>query len=123
MRPSWLFSLLFGGTLSALPACTASDEATSADEAAVDAIGLTEVSGFGTNPGQLKMYEHAATSLPPGAPLLIVLHGCTQRAADVAQSGWNELADANGFAVVYPEQQTSNSPVRCFSWAAPMGSP
>jgi poly(hydroxyalkanoate) depolymerase family esterase len=87
--------------------------------------GLVEVTGFGANPGALKMFEHVPASLPVGGspPLLVVLHGCTQRAADIAQAGWNELADANGFVVLYPEQQTSNSSVRCFSWAPAMGSP
>jgi poly(hydroxyalkanoate) depolymerase family esterase len=94
------------------------------DEGALRAAGgIVEVTGFGSNPGQLKMFEHAPPNLPKDAPLVVVLHGCTQRAADIAQTGWNELADANGFTVLYPEQQTSNSPVRCFSWATPMGSP
>jgi poly(hydroxyalkanoate) depolymerase family esterase len=123
LRPS--FSPFLFALFVAAPACapTQTDDAVLANEEALRATGLTEVSGFGTNPGQLKMFEHVPPNLPANAPLVLVLHGCTQRATDIAQTGWNELADANGFTVVYPEQQTSNSPVRCFSWAAPMGSP
>jgi poly(hydroxyalkanoate) depolymerase family esterase len=122
------FGLYFRGlSIAALPlvaACTnppASDDDRSTTQEARAA--LTEVTSFGSNPGQLKMYEHVPANLPTNAPLLVVLHGCTQRAADIADVGFSELADANGFAVVYPEQQTSNNAVRCFSWASAMGSP
>src|SRR4030095_6606429 len=38
-------------------------------------------------------------------PLGLMLHGCTQKAEDLAAiSGMNELADKNNFLVVYPEQ-------------------
>jgi poly(hydroxyalkanoate) depolymerase family esterase len=112
-----------GAVLLLIPACTAptnDDDRSITQEARTP---LTEVTSFGANPGQLKMYEHVPADLPSNAPLLVVLHGCTQRAADIAETGWNELADANHFALVYPEQQTSNNAVRCFSWAGPMGSP
>lgn len=37
--------------------------------------------------------------------LVVVLHGCTQRAMDMVKgTGWNRLADQHGFVVVYPEQ-------------------
>lgn len=84
---------------------------------------LAEVTGFGSNPGALKMYEHVPAALPAGAPLVLVLHGCTEGAADAAKTGWNELADAAKFLVVYPEQQTSNNPFKCFNWAGKYGDP
>lgn len=31
-------------------------------------------------------------------------------------SGWNELADREGFHVIYPQQRTSNNVSRCFNW-------
>lgn len=84
---------------------------------------LTEVTGFGTNPGGLKMYEYVPAGLAAGKPLVLVMHGCTQGAADAAATGWNGVADKYGFAVVYPEQQTANNSVRCFNWAGEYGDP
>jgi poly(hydroxyalkanoate) depolymerase family esterase len=50
-------------------------------------------------------------------PLVVVLHGCTQSAGIIAaQTGWNKLADAYGFTVLYPEQKLINNPERCFCW-------
>src|SRR5262249_29198245 len=38
-------------------------------------------------------------------------------------AGWNELADAARFYLVYPEQNSSNNPLRCFNWAGEYGDP
>lgn len=84
---------------------------------------LTKVTSFGSNPGALAMYEYAPASLGTNRPLVVVLHGCTQTAADMERAGWNTLADAQNFAVVYPEQQTANNSVRCFNWAGEFGDP
>ncbi len=82
--------------------------------------GMTEVTGFGFNPGSLRMLSHAPADLPPMAPLVVVLHGCTQTAeAFAAGSGWLALADRHGFAVLAPEQVQANNPNRCFNWFAP----
>ena len=77
---------------------------------------LVQVMDFGANPGSLDMYEYVPADLPAGAPLVVVMHGCTQTAADIANAGWNALADAHHFAVVYPQQRTSNNPLSCFDW-------
>ena len=72
---------------------------------------------FGTNPGQLNAWAHVPESAGPGAPLVVVLHGCTQNAAGYDESsGWSRLADQHGFVVLYPEQQRSNNPNLCFNW-------
>jgi poly(hydroxyalkanoate) depolymerase family esterase len=105
-----------------LPSCASAGGDTGNSEQMATSSGISEVTGFGSNPGQLKMYQHVPSHLPANPPLLVVLHGCTQHAADIAQTGWNEIADANGFVVVYPEQQSANNGVLCFSWSAPMGS-
>ncbi|HEY3482820.1 MAG TPA: feruloyl esterase, partial [Streptomyces sp.] len=39
------------------------------------AAGLTQVSSFGSNPGNLAMYEYAPANLPAGAPVVVALHG------------------------------------------------
>jgi feruloyl esterase len=58
--------------------------------------------------------------LPPGAPLVVVLHGCTQTAQGYDDgAGWSTLADRHGFAVLLPEQQRANNPNLCFNWFLP----
>ena len=63
---------------------------------------------------------------PPGledagpAPLLVMLHGCTQGATDSARgTRWNEVADRNGFRVVYPEQGREHNEQGCWNWFEP----
>jgi len=81
---------------------------------------LRELTGFGANPGNLRMFAYAPKDLPPKAPLVIALHGCTQTAAEYDHgTGWSSLADSLGFAVVYPQQQPANNPKNCFSWFLP----
>ncbi len=78
---------------------------------------LRSLTGFGSNPGGLAGYLHLPDDLPAAAPLVVVLHGCTQTAAGYdAASGWSRLADEQGFAVLYPEQQRGNNPNTCFNW-------
>lgn len=81
---------------------------------------LREVSEFGRNPGNLRMFVHVPEGLPSGAPLVVALHGCSQTAAEYDRgSGWSALADRLGFALAYPEQQPANNPKNCFSWFLP----
>jgi poly(hydroxyalkanoate) depolymerase family esterase len=81
---------------------------------------LRELTGFGANPGDLRMFVYAPRHLPPKAPLVIALHGCTQTADEYDHgTGWSSLADSLGFAVVYPQQQPANNPKNCFSWFLP----
>ena len=81
---------------------------------------LTEIRDFGTNPGALRALVRVPEDMPVGAPLVVVLHGCTQSAAKYdAGSGWSALADANGFAVLFPEQRITNNPNLCFNWFVP----
>jgi poly(3-hydroxybutyrate) depolymerase len=81
---------------------------------------LRELTGFGANPGNLRMFAYASEQLPPNAPLVIALHGCTQTADEYDHgTGWSSLADSLGFTVVYPQQQPANNPKNCFSWFLP----
>ena len=81
---------------------------------------METVRGFGFNPGALKMLTYVPDGLPAGAPLVVVLHGCTQgAAAHAASAGWLTLADRHGFAVLAPEQDAANNPNRCFNWFEP----
>jgi poly(hydroxyalkanoate) depolymerase family esterase len=78
---------------------------------------LTQVTSFGSNPGALAMYSYVPTGLPSGAPLVVALHGCTQSASDYySHAGWTKYADEYHFAVVYPQQSSSNNSLSCFNW-------
>ncbi|MBC7769518.1 MAG: PHB depolymerase family esterase [Phycisphaerales bacterium] len=66
------------------------------------------------------MLSFVPHGLAPNAPLVVVLHGCTQTAeAHADAAGWLALASQAGFAVLAPEQRTSNNPNRCFNWFKP----
>lgn len=81
---------------------------------------LSDLAGFGANPGNLKARIYVPAGLGKNAPLVVVLHGCTQSAALYDQgSGWSRLADRQGFALLFPEQQRSNNPNLCFNWFQP----
>ncbi len=78
---------------------------------------LTQVTGFGSNPGNLGMYVYVPTGLASGAPLVVALHGCTQSANDYySNAGWPKYADLWGFAVVFPQTTSANNSLSCFNW-------
>jgi poly(hydroxyalkanoate) depolymerase family esterase len=78
---------------------------------------LQTVRGFGANPGQLDMKVYAPGHRKRRGALVVVLHGCTQTAADYAvPAGWLDLAERFGFVVLAPEQLRSNNPNLCFNW-------
>ena len=56
---------------------------------------LASVTSFGSNPGGLEVYRYVPTGLPPGRPLVVLLHGCGGSAADFATSwpSWQTLAN------------------------------
>jgi poly(hydroxyalkanoate) depolymerase family esterase len=81
---------------------------------------LLEVSGFGTNPGDLRMFSFVPTELRPKPALVVVLHGCGQTAAGYdLGAGWSTLAKRYGFALLMPQQQSSNNAQGCFNWFSP----
>jgi feruloyl esterase len=81
---------------------------------------LAETADFGPNPGHLRMLSSVPEDLPPSAPLVVVLHGCTQTAAEYdAGAGWSTLAERFGFAVLFPEQKRANNGNLCFNWFQP----
>ncbi|HEX8400868.1 MAG TPA: PHB depolymerase family esterase [Allosphingosinicella sp.] len=81
---------------------------------------LSDVPSFGDNPGNLRARIYLPERLPANAPLVVVLHGCTQNAAGYDEgSGWSNLADRHGFALLFPEQQRANNSNLCFNWFQP----
>lgn len=86
---------------------------------AQDSSELRTVAAFSPNPGNLKMliYEPKVKRGTELKPLVVVLHGCGQTAAEVARlTGWNKLAGINDFIVLYPQQRVWNNMSTCFNW-------
>lgn len=110
----------------ALPLASCSDaapraEALASTSSAVDT--LEQVASFGSNPGNLQMFRYVPSSMPAGAPLVVMLHGCLQNASDFSAVGIDALADELKFYVVYAQQQSANNPDECFDWFGQYNTP
>ena len=78
---------------------------------------LSDLDWSGDNPGNLDARCYVPAGLEGPAPLVVVLHGCTQDAAVYDHgSGWSTLADRHGFVLLFPEQRRANNPMLCFNW-------
>ena len=92
---------------STVPASTTTVPATNVDVLpAVTAVGATLDRELATSDGRIRSYHlYVPSGLPTGpVPLLIALHGGTGSGTQFQrQSGFDELAEANGFLVVFPD--------------------
>ena len=73
----------------------------------------------GTRSYRLYLPTAHAEGRPAGRalPMLVLLHGCLQDAADIARgTQMDQAAEAGGFLVLYPEQPASANPRRCWNW-------
>jgi poly(hydroxyalkanoate) depolymerase family esterase len=101
--------------------------------AGLDRIAQPGAAPFGTaSPGAGRFIDGAHTNAAgtrhyklyvPGtyagsaAPLLVMLHGCTQNPDDFALgTGMNALAGQAGWLVAYPAQSQGANPSRCWNW-------
>ncbi|MEU5564682.1 extracellular catalytic domain type 1 short-chain-length polyhydroxyalkanoate depolymerase [Micromonospora musae] len=85
--------------------------------APAQAATLTQVSSFGSNPGNLTMYAYRPDNLPANSPAVVLLHGCTQNASGYfTNSGWRKYADQWSFALIVAEQKSANNATSCFNW-------
>jgi poly(hydroxyalkanoate) depolymerase family esterase len=77
-------------------------------------------SGSYTNSsGTLSYEQYVPSTYQPGTPvpLVVALHGCTENADVYRQlSGWDKLAEAKGFIVVFPQQSSSRNYQSCWNW-------
>jgi poly(hydroxyalkanoate) depolymerase family esterase len=81
---------------------------------------LVETTGFGSNPGALRMFSFVPEHLQRAPALVVVLHGCGQTAAGYdLGAGWSTLAERYGFALLMPQQQAANNANTCFNWFNP----
>ncbi|MEU4624278.1 PHB depolymerase family esterase [Actinoplanes sp. NPDC023801] len=81
------------------------------------AAALTEITGFGTNPSNLRMYVYVPDNLAPRPGLLVAVHYCTGTGpAFYSGSQFASLADRYGYIVIYPSVTRSS---QCFDVASP----
>jgi feruloyl esterase len=81
---------------------------------------LTELTGFGSNPGALRMFTFVPKHVASAPALVVVLHGCTQTSAGYdLGAAWSTLAERYGFILLLPEQTQANNPKTCFNWFLP----
>ena len=86
--------------------------------APVSAAALQEVTNFGTNPSNLRMYLYVPTTVLSRPPVVVAAHYCHgDGPAFYAGSQFASLADRYGFIVIYPSvTQASDG---CFDVASP----
>jgi poly(hydroxyalkanoate) depolymerase family esterase len=66
------------------------------------------------------MLSFVPDKLPQEPALVVVLHGCGQTATGYdLGAGWSTMAKRYGFALLMPEQQSSNNAQGCFNWFNP----
>jgi poly(hydroxyalkanoate) depolymerase family esterase len=68
-------------------------------------------------PRRYKLFIPSGYNKAKPAPLLVVLHGCTQDPDDIARgTRFNEIAGSRGFLVAYPEQPQKYNGLKCWNW-------
>ncbi|MFS0703841.1 PHB depolymerase family esterase [Cellulomonas sp. 179-A 9B4 NHS] len=98
--------------VAALALAAAGGAALTATALPAQAASLVEVSGFGTNPGGLRMHLFVPDRLPANPGVLVVVHYCTGSAqAMYSGAQFDELASQHGFIAIYP---STNRPGNCF---------
>ena len=74
--------------------------------AAANAAEPREENQFGSNPGNLRMFSYVPEGIKPSAALVVVLHGCKQKAVSFARdAGFLALADSFKVTLLLPEQK------------------
>src|SRR5215216_2752630 len=67
-------------------------------------------------PRNYKLYVPSRYDKSRPAPLLVVLHGCTQDPDDIAKgTRFNAIAEEKGFLVAYPEQPQKYNGLKCWN--------
>ncbi|RYP32644.1 hypothetical protein DL766_003864 [Monosporascus sp. MC13-8B] len=71
---------------------------------------LQQVTNFGANPSNAKMFIYIPTRLAANPPIIVAIHYCTGTAqAYFNGSPYARLADQKGFIVIYPESPYSGT--------------
>lgn len=81
------------------------------------AASLREVTNFGNNPGNLRMYEYVPDTVRPNPAVLVAIHYCTGTGPGFfAGTEFASLANQYGFIVIYPDANVSG---QCFDVSSP----
>jgi poly(hydroxyalkanoate) depolymerase family esterase len=84
---------------------------------AAPAASLQEITNFGTNPSNLRMYVYRPDTVATRPAILVAVHYCTGSGpAFFSGTDFARLADQLGFIVVYPSATRSGS---CFDVSSP----
>ncbi|GAB2883986.1 hypothetical protein GCM10027074_60760 [Streptomyces deserti] len=90
---------------------------TGASATTASAASLTEVTNFGSNPGNLRMYVYRPDNAPARPAVLVAVHYCTGTGpAFHSNTEFARLADQYGFIVVYPDANVTG---QCFDVSSP----
>jgi len=85
--------------------------------APASAATLTEVTNFGTNPSNLRMYLYVPDRVAPRPAILVAMHYCTGTGpAFYSGTQYASLADRYGYIVIYPSVTRSS---QCFDVYSP----
>ncbi|MEV4482707.1 extracellular catalytic domain type 1 short-chain-length polyhydroxyalkanoate depolymerase [Micromonospora coxensis] len=85
--------------------------------APASAAALTEVTNFGANPSNLRMYLYVPDRIAPQPALVVAVHYCTGTGpAMYSGTQYAALADRYGYIVVYPSVTRSS---QCFDVSSP----
>jgi poly(hydroxyalkanoate) depolymerase family esterase len=125
-----LFALTMAGTLSTSTACAPATQPPAPRPAATGTIaaphGTTQaLIGWSTYQGEggtrrYWVYVPARHDHARPAPLVVMLHGCTQDPEDFARgTQFSAHAERAGVIVVYPEQTGAYNPQKCWNWYDP----
>ena len=72
------------------------------------AASLQQITNFGTNPSNNKMYIYVPNSVKANPPILVALHQCTGTGPGFfGSTAFASLADQFGFIVIYPDANRS----------------
>lgn len=117
--------ILLGALLAATTGCLGTPGATFAQAARPEqTLGASGGSFAGGSSGgyTYKLYKPAKSAMAKSGPmpLVVMLHGCGQNPDAFAKATrMNEVAEREGFAVLYPEQSIAAHPRQCWRWFDP----
>lgn len=118
-RPIPLLVALLAALLPLLATLATAPTAAARTQAAdvVPTATLTEVTDFGTNPSDLRMYVYVPDSVTAAPAVLVAVHWCTGSGPDMYNgTEYDTLADQYGFIVLYPSVTRSS---KCFDVSSP----
>ncbi|SEQ94473.1 esterase, PHB depolymerase family [Lentzea xinjiangensis] len=83
------------------------------------AASLVEVTGFGDNPGRMRMHVYVPDARPAEPAIVVAMHGCGGSGPGFhSSSEFSSLADRHGFVVIYPSAQQEAGFGKCFdTWS------